>query len=84
MGRPWTVREFLNAENLWCFIDEQSTALDTLGQHDSIESSELCKLVLLGRREMLDRIATYLSENQTALRDIVLSYGILEEEQIVE
>lgn len=84
MGRPWTVREFINAEDLWCFIDDQSSALDILVQHDSVESSELCKLVLLGRREMLDKLATYLSENQTSLRDIVLNYHILTEDQIVE
>lgn len=82
MGRHWTEHKYISVDNLWSFIDEQISRLDLLGQNDSVESSELCKLLMLGRREMLDAFCAYLSDNETHLREIVVDTGVLTEEQV--
>ena len=57
------------------FIDEESTKLELLSQNENIESSELCKLLIMGRREMLDAVSTFLHNNETTLRNIVVEHG---------
>jgi hypothetical protein len=71
MSRHWSEYKYLDAQSLWEFIDEQSMRMDIIAQYDSVESSELCKLILLGRREMLDAFCTFLSENEVPIGDIV-------------
>jgi hypothetical protein len=36
MSRHWSEHSYLDAENLWSFIDEQSIELDNLTQCDSV------------------------------------------------
>lgn len=82
MSRHWSERKFINAESLWTFIDEQSGRLDILVQHDEVESSELCKLLMLGRREMLDAICGFIHEQEATLREIVVDQGVLTEDEV--
>lgn len=82
MSRHWSEHKYLNAQSLWEFIDEQSMRMDILSQHDSVESSELCKLMLLGRREMLDTICTFLSDHEVSLGELLTgSHGIFTREE---
>ena len=80
MGRHWTQYEFLNSENLWMFIDEQSSRMGL--QMEDKDNSELYKLFLAGKREMLDALSGYLMENEVTLREIVEDCGIMTPEEI--
>lgn len=82
MSRHWAEHKYLSADSLWDFIDEQSVGLTNLGEEDTVESSELCKLLLLGRREMLSIISNYLHNNETTLREIVVNREILTAEEV--
>lgn len=82
MSRHWSQKEYINADSFWCLIDDLSNRLDILGQHDSVESSELCKLMLLGRREMLDSITTFVHENQMRLDEVLIDQGVMSKEEI--
>lgn len=84
MSRHWTEKQYISADNFWSFIDQVSSRLELLTQHDSIESSELCKLALLGRREMLDSVCDFVHENETTLREIVADQGVLSDEEIAK
>ena len=72
MSRHWSEYKYISTEDLWSFIDEQSQKLDLLATQDTVESSELCKLLIMGRREMIDVIACYLSDNETPLKQVVV------------
>lgn len=82
MSRHWTEYKYLSVDNLWEFIDQQSTSLTILGGEDTVESSELCKLLLLGRREMLSIISDYLHNNEITLQEIVVNQEILTAEEV--
>ena len=82
MSRHWSERQYINAENFWTFIDEQSTRLDLLAQHDEVESSELCKLLMLGRRETLDAVCLFLHDNEVTLQEIVVDQGLLTSDEV--
>lgn len=68
MSREWHQYEYVCAQTLWEWIDTESQKLEMLMQNDSVESSELCKLLILGRKEMLDSIAGMVHENAIQLK----------------
>ncbi len=82
MSRHWSESQYVNAQNFWTFIDEQSSRLDLLAQHDEVESSELCKLLMLGRREMLDAVCTFLHGNEVTLQEVVVDQGVLTNDEV--
>lgn len=82
MSRHWSQKEYISAELFWSFVDEQSSRLEMLIQHDEVESSELCKLLMLGRREMLDAVSGFLHENEVTLEDIVVDQGVLSSDDV--
>ena len=85
MSRHWSERKYINSDSLWSFIDEYAARLDILAQHDSVESSELCKLLILGRREMLDALGEYLSEYEAFLSNILTDHhGVFTKEELEE
>ena len=76
MSRDWNQHKYCSAENLWCWIDEQAElierSLDWVGQH----GGDSYKLLLMGRREMLDAIGNWLHENETLLGEIAERWGL--------
>lgn len=83
MSKHWTKHTYVDAQNFWIFIDEESAKLDILSTHQCVETSELCKLMLLGRREMLDNFVTFLSNSEISLRTIVADvHNILSDDEI--
>lgn len=83
MSRHWTQYDYIDASSLWDFIETETAKLDLLMQADNVESSELCKLLIMGRREMLDAMSAYLHENETSLRAIVTDrHSILTREEV--
>lgn len=60
-------REYISAHDAWSWVDAMSSNLDLAGEHSIAESSELAKLVLFGKREMLDAIIEFLGEHERTL-----------------
>jgi len=71
MSRHWSQYKYISSDVLWSFIEEYTSRLDLLCQNDSVESSELCKLLILGRREALDAFIECLHENESPLEHII-------------
>jgi len=83
MSRHWSEHNYISAESLWGFIDEQVQRLELLTQNDTVESSELCKLLILGRREMLETLCEYTSNNQQSLGEMLTdTHNIFTREEI--
>lgn len=82
MSRHWSQYNYISADLFWSFVEEYSSRLELLIQHDEVESSELCKLLMLGRREMLDAVSGFLHENEVTLEDIVVDQGILSSDEV--
>lgn len=82
MSRHWASKEFLSADNFWSFIEEISTRLDI--KKESSDNSELYKLFLAGREDMLDTIIGYLHENAVRLGMIVEENDILSPAELAE
>ncbi len=83
MSRHWSQHEYINADALWEFLDNYNSRLSIAMQSDSTKSSELCKLLLFGRQEMLDILSEYLHEQQTPLGDIITErYEILTKDEL--
>lgn len=82
MSRPWNdpTRRYLNVEDFWCKIDELSQELDVQAQAEPGNKSESYKMLLMGRREMLDTICKYLMENEESLAELAEFWGIGEKE----
>jgi hypothetical protein len=71
MSRHWSEYKYISSDALWAFVDEYAHGLDMLSENDSIESSELCKLLIMGRREALDAFIQQLHENEVFLETLV-------------
>lgn len=67
----WKEKEYVDAMELWCHIDQLSHELELKGQDQIGATSESYKLFLMGQREMLDKISEFLHENQTPLANIL-------------
>ena len=76
MSRPWTSRDYASAQSLWDLLDEQSRLLELQAQDELVISSESYKMLLLGRREMIEVVRTWLAENESALGEILSGYGV--------
>lgn len=80
MSRDWNQHKYCNAENLWFWIDEQSQAIDNRLEGYKDVCGESYKLLLMGRREMLDLIGDWLHENEKRLGEIAKVWGLGEKE----
>lgn len=81
MSRPWTERKYLDAENLWFWIDEQSQLNERRYEEYKDQCGENYKLLLMGRREMLDWICDWLHENEITLGEVAENWGLKGDEQ---
>lgn len=82
MSRHWASKEFLYADSFWIFIDEISSRLEI--KKESSDNSELYKLFLAGREDMLDTIIGYLHENAVELGRIVVDNSIISPAELAE
>lgn len=82
MSRHWTQWEFVSVDSFWEFIDEQNGKLGI--QLEEKDNSELYKLFLAGKREMIDVICGFIMENESSLKQIVIDHGAMTEEQVEE
>lgn len=70
MSRDWTEHKYCNAESLWCWVDEEAQIIEA--KLESLRSlcGENYKLLLMGRRELLDKLGDWLKDNETTLGEI--------------
>ena len=82
MSRHRSEHKYINAESLWAFLDEQNHKLGLLSDNDSVESSELCKLIIMARQEMISAVCEHLHEHEVDLLSIIVDrHGILSSEE---
>jgi predicted metal-dependent hydrolase len=80
MSRSWNDDRttYLNTLGLWSKIDALSAELDQLAEASPGNTSENYKMFLMGRREMLDLISSYLHEHEETLAEIAKYWGLVE------
>lgn len=76
MSRDWNEHKYCSAENLWFWIDEQAQKVDISFDFAKEHGGESYKLLLMGRREMLDAIGNWLHENETTLGEVAEVWGL--------
>jgi len=76
MSRDWNEHKYTSTQDLWCWIDEQAHEIDSSFEWVKGHGGESYKLLLMGRKEMLDKIADYLHENETTLGEIAKRWGL--------
>lgn len=76
MSRHWTHHEYIDSQATWEFIDLQIARLEIQQEEGFISSSEACKLILFGKKEMLDALATFVHEYSKRLKEIVDEHNI--------
>jgi len=67
---------FIDADVLWMQIDEWAHSLQLKSEFDVAQSSECYKMFLLGKKELLDLLCDFVSEEQKELEDIANTLGI--------
>lgn len=81
MSRDWNEHRYCNAENLWSWIDEQASELDVKLESYKELCGETYKMLLMGRKEMLDAIASWLHEDgEATLGEIAERWGLGEKD----
>lgn len=75
MSREWHERKVLCSENLWFQIDEWAQEVEQLAENKEVETSECAKMLLLGRREMLNWICDYVHEHEERLDHLLRIWG---------
>lgn len=76
MSRDWNEHKHCNAQDLWCWIDERAQKIEREMEAAKEAASESYKLLLMGRREMLDKLGNWLHENETTLGEIAERWGL--------
>jgi hypothetical protein len=76
MSRDWNEHKYCNAESLWCWVDEEAQIIEAKLESYKDLCGENYKLLLMGRKEMLDKIGDWLHENETALGEIAARWGL--------
>lgn len=76
MSRSWTEHEYVNSQDAWEFIDLQIARLEMQQEEGFITSSEACKLVLFGKKEMLDAFSAFVHERSKRLKEIADDHSI--------
>lgn len=80
MSRDWNEHEYVNAENLWSWIDEQARDLEIAMINAKDYQIPQVSALLMGRKEMLDQLCDWLKDNETTLGEIAERWGLGEKE----
>jgi len=71
--------------DIWDWIQTEFNKLDMLMAHDNIESSELCKLLIMGRREMLEAFSILIHTEEVSLKTLLVDrYNAFASDEIDE
>lgn len=71
MSRPWTEFEYVDSQLTWEFIDLQNAKMELQFEEPFVGSSEACKLIMYGKKEILDALSTFVHEHSKRLKEIV-------------
>jgi hypothetical protein len=81
MSREWHEHKYCSAENLWLWIDEEMGKIDQTLEGYKDQCGDSYKLVLMSRREMIDKLADWLHEESAALGEIAQLWGLGEKDE---
>lgn len=76
MTKRWTEFEYVDAFLAWEFIDLQNAKMELQQEEPFIASSDACKLILYGRKEILDALSSFVHEHSKRLKEIVDDHNI--------
>lgn len=76
MSKRWTEYEYVDAFLAWEFIDLQNAKMELQQEEQFIASSEACKLIMYGRKEILDTLSSFVHEHSKRLKEIVDDHHI--------
>lgn len=76
MSKDWTEHEYVNSQDAWEFIDLQIARIELQQEEGFITSSEACKLILFGKKEMLDAFSIFIHEHSKRLKEIANDHSI--------
>lgn len=81
MSRDWSERKYVDAENLWFWVDDESNRIDLDVGAAKQAKADSYKLLLMGRREMLGKLCDWLHENESTLGEVAKFWGLREKEE---
>lgn len=64
-------KNYIHAEALWRWIDDEHKAIDRLAMEEVGQSSESYKLVLMGRIDQLHKLMDWIGNEETDLKDLI-------------
>ncbi len=76
MSRRWTEYEYVDAFLAWEFIDLQNAKMEMQQEEPFMTSSEACKLIMYGKKEILDALSSFVHEHSKRLKEIVDDHSI--------
>lgn len=76
MSRPWTEFEYVDSQLAWEFIDLQNAKMELQFEEPFVTSSEACKLIMYGKKEILDALSSFVHEHSKRLKEIVDEHNI--------
>jgi hypothetical protein len=76
MSRRWTEYEYVDALLAWEFIDLQVAKMELQQEEQFVTSSEACKLIMYGKKEILDALSSFVHEHSKRLKEIVDDHNI--------
>lgn len=76
MGCHWSSREYVSAEWMWNWIEQQRERLDCLMEDDKVQSCEIYKIMVLSKLEVLDAVGTFIHNEQETLGTILAIQGV--------
>ena len=84
MSRSWRELEYLYSTDLWSFIDQESEHLDSKMKDPIAKKTTAYKMYILGQKEALDRVATYLHEHEKTLDEIATIHDLISRWDAIE
>lgn len=76
MSRRWTECEYVEAQLAWEFLDLQNAKMELQQEEPFVTSSEACKLIMYGKKEILDALSSFVHEHSKRLKEIVDEHNI--------
>lgn len=75
MSRDIREKKVTLADDLWSWVDDLSSNIDKWSDDVIAKDSEHYKLVLMGRKEMLDMVMDWLKDNEIEIAELLKTHG---------
>lgn len=76
MSRDWEFAKFINIQDFWIMVDETAAEMELKSDDALVKATGPYKMLLLGRREMLDKLIAWAGDNEITLGKIAETWGL--------